>query len=101
MQTRTTKRDLQNYVAQINNLTGETFRQRKGQVWYRNEDGELFSTVGVYKLDIANGGYQLVRIMNEGGGETEISPRLSAKELKYFMQGMLYGLTNRKNKVTV
>jgi len=101
MQTRTTKRDLQNYVAQINNLTGETFRQRKGQVWYRNEDGELFSTVGVYKLDIANGGYQLVRIMNEGGGETDISPRLSAKELKYFMHGMLYGLTNRKNKVTV
>ena len=42
MQTRTTKRDLQNYVAQINNLTGETFRQRKGQVWYRNEDGEPY-----------------------------------------------------------
>lgn len=49
---------------------------------------ELFS----YKLDIAYGGYRLTQLVNKSGGETDISPRLPAKEMKQFLEGFIKGM---------
>ena len=36
--------------------------------------------INSYRLDIANGGYRLTQLVNDAGGETDISPRLKANE---------------------
>jgi len=48
-------------------------------------------TNGAFKLDIAYGGYRLVRIVSEAGAETDISPRLKAKEMREYLDGFIKG----------
>lgn len=48
-------------------------------------------TVGAYRLDIAYGGYRLTQLVNESGGETDISPRLKASEMREFIDGFKKG----------
>ena len=45
-----------------------------------------------FHLDICNGGYRLARRCEEGSGESDESPRVSARELYDIMQGMLKGM---------
>lgn len=44
------------------------------------------------KLDISNGGYRLTKIVNESGGETDLSPRCTANEMKHYLEGMFMAL---------
>lgn len=46
-----------------------------------------------YLLDAAYGGYRLVRrVSSEDMTETDISERMSARELNTFISGMMHGL---------
>jgi len=47
---------------------------------------------GAYKLDIAYGGYKLTQIVNGVGGETDISPRLKASEMREYLDGFTKGV---------
>jgi hypothetical protein len=53
--------------------------------------GETSYTNGAFKLDIAYGGYRLVRIVSEGGAETDLSPRLKASEMREYLNGFIKG----------
>ena len=57
-------------------------------------------TVGAYRLDMAYGGYRLVQIVNESGGETDISPRLKASEMREFLDGFFKGYIQNTNDST-
>ena len=76
---------------------------QKGQTMAKNEllnkvysINKLFNhkpyKEGAYKLDIAYGGYQLTKIVNDGGGETDISPRLKASEMREYLNGFTKGV---------
>lgn len=58
-----------------------------------------------YRLDIAYGGYRLTQLVNRSGGETDISPRLPAAQMKEYLNGFIkgidayrYSLSNRDYK---
>lgn len=68
------KNELLNTVDRINKMFGETS--------YTN---------GAFKLDISYGGYRLVRIVSEGGAETDLSPRLKANEMREYLDGFIKG----------
>lgn len=57
-------------------------------------------TVGAYRLDIAYGGYRLTQLVNDGGGETDISPRLKANEMREFLDGFFKGYIQNTNDST-
>tara|TARA_R100000278_G_scaffold122451_1_gene108668 strand:+ start:2009 stop:2281 length:273 start_codon:yes stop_codon:yes gene_type:complete len=56
--------------------------------------------VGAYRLDMAYGGYRLVQIVNKSGGETDISPRLKASEMREFLDGFFKGYIQNTNDST-
>ena len=68
------KNELLDKVDFINKMCGYTSRQ-----------------VNAYRLDIAYGGYRLTQIVNESGGETDISPRLKANEMREYLDGFKEG----------
>lgn len=82
---RITNKKLQNTIDTINWATNSGERS----IWFKDSDGNLKSRIGMYKLDTNVGGYQLTKIVNDGGGETDLTHRLSAKEMFYFLQGYL------------
>lgn len=47
--------------------------------------------INSYRLDIAYGGYRLTQLVNEAGGETDISPRLKANEMREYLDGFIAG----------
>ena len=47
--------------------------------------------INSYRLDMAYGGYRLTQLVNESGGETDISPRLKANEMREYLDGFLAG----------
>ncbi len=49
-------------------------------------------TIGAYRLDIAYGGYRLTQLVNGAGGETDISPRLKASEMREYLDGFKKGV---------
>ena len=49
-------------------------------------------TIGAYRLDISNGGYRLTQLVNGVGGETDISPRLKASEMREYLDGFKKGV---------
>ena len=52
-----------------------------------------------YVLDIAYGGYTLAKIINDGGGETDIGYyRKTAREMYFFLEGIKIGLYAMDNK---
>jgi len=55
---------------------------------------------GAYRLDMAYGGYRLVQLVNDGGGETDVSPRLKASEMREFLDGFLKGYIANTNDST-
>tara|TARA_B100000965_G_scaffold406336_1_gene444721 strand:- start:3053 stop:3322 length:270 start_codon:yes stop_codon:yes gene_type:complete len=47
--------------------------------------------INAYRLDIAYGGYRLTQLVNDAGGETDISPRLKANEMREYLDGFRAG----------
>ena len=66
------------------------------KIWSKDSDGNLISKVGMFKLDTSNGGYQLTKIVNDGGGETDLSPRMKAGEMHKFLTGLFLGMDIQK-----
>ncbi len=62
------------------------------KIWSKDSDGNLISKVGMFKLDIDVGGYKLTKIVNDGGGETNLSPRMKAGEMHKFLSGLFLGM---------
>ena len=51
--------------------------------------------INSYRLDIANGGYRLTQLVNDAGGESDISPRLKANEMREYLNGFLEGFMEK------
>lgn len=66
------------------------------KIWSKDSDGNLISKVGMFKLDIDVGGYKLTKIVNDGGGETDLSPRMKAGEMHKFLSGLFLGMDIQK-----
>ena len=66
------------------------------KIWSKDSDGNLISKVGMFKLDTNVGGYQLTKIVNDGGGETDLSPRMKAGEMHKFLTGLFLGMDIQK-----
>tara|TARA_A100001515_G_scaffold67364_1_gene53538 strand:- start:1643 stop:1930 length:288 start_codon:yes stop_codon:yes gene_type:complete len=67
-------------------------------IWFRDSEGELKSRKGMFKLDSSNGGYQLTKIVNDGGGETDLSLRMTAGEMHKFLTGLFLGIQLQTEK---
>lgn len=85
MTDRVTKAQLRGLVDRINAAFGMPL-----EAWERDGSGYR-SIPGVFTLDIAYGGYRLCRIVGEGGGETDITPRLPAGQAYVAMRAFLEG----------
>jgi hypothetical protein len=75
----TTRKDLDDIVSVLNNRAGIT-----GPI--------TWNTVGSFQLDIAYGGYALVRVESASGGVSEILSRGTKKELYQRISDMLTGM---------
>lgn len=88
MTDRITRRDLEAVVARINRATDSP------EVSYVREGDRFTAQIGNYHLDGAYGGWALSRMMNEGGGVTDVfrSGHMPKRELYNRMQAFLDGL---------
>lgn len=68
------------------------------KIWSKDSDGNFISKVGMFKLDNSDVGYQLTKIVNDGGGETDLSPRMKAGEMHKFLSGLFLGMKIQINK---
>lgn len=73
--TRPTQRDLDGLINRLNRMTGNN-----PQPWSNGK-----SNIGTYCLDNAYGGNKLVQIVNEGGGERNITHGYVSKRECYVM----------------
>ena len=55
-----------------------------------------YNTVGAVRLYSAYGGTSVVRVMNDGGGITTLSPMGTKRECALYIDGMLAGLELNK-----
>ena len=93
MTQRIEKANLFAVLARINDTTGN---QREG--WTKQEDGTFRANVGTYVLDWAYGGVQLAQLVNESGGERNITGRGTKRETYHRMHAFLAGIeTNPDN----
>jgi hypothetical protein len=83
---RMTLKQLQNKVEYINELSGTPKQPYNNRV----------SQINCYYIGQAYGGYRLEQISNKSGGAKDISDRLTARELSYFLNGMITGLEQAK-----
>ena len=81
---RVTNKKLQNTIGTINFVVNG-----KRNIWFKDSEGNFKSRVGMLKVDKNYGGYQLTKIVNDGGGETDLTHRLSAREMFYFLQDLI------------
>ena len=68
------------------------------EAWTRQPDGTLKASPGVFVIDAAYGGYRLGRIVNESGGQADVSDRGSARELYVYVRAMLAGINVERHK---
>ena len=87
MKERITSKKLEASVDALN-LTVNSTRN----IWSKDSDGNLISREGMFKLDTNVGGYQLTKIVNDGGGETDLSLRMKAGEMHKFLSGLILGM---------
>jgi hypothetical protein len=89
----TTRKQLDRLVTLVSSL-----QKRPVKVWEKRQDGTLYSNIKALHLDYAAcyGGYDLVEIVNERGGERSLvgntfcgRGRLKAKEMETFLLGMI------------
>lgn len=65
------------------------------QVWQRQGNDNV-AQVGCYVLDAAYGGYRLCQIVNEAGGERDITPRAKAREAYDLIHAYMRGLRDAR-----
>lgn len=64
---------------------------RVGPAWIKNADGVFRGNVGVCHVHCEGRRYQVVRMANEAGGESMVTPtweRLTANELNLWLDGV-------------
>lgn len=70
---RYTQKDIDGAVRGLNIVAGFTAAEADAPLWYTDTDGERRAMVGRYYVQGAYGGWKLVQILNEGGGERSIT----------------------------
>ena len=95
MQNRITSKKLEASVDALNFVINSEHK-----IWYRNSEGKIISREGMFKLDKNVGGYQLTKIVNSDGGETDLSPRMKAGEMNKFLSGLFLGMKIQIEKQT-
>ena len=95
MQNRTTSKKLEASVDALNFVINNEHK-----IWFKNAEGRLKSREGMFKLDKNVGGYQLTKIVNSDGGETDLSPRMKAGEMNKFLSGLFLGMKIQIEKQT-
>lgn len=93
MADRVTKAQLRGLVDRLN----DAFCMPR-DAWVREGSGYR-SVPGVFTLDIAYGGYRLCRIVGEGGGETDLTPRLPAGQAYVAIRAFLEGAMQMRDAV--
>lgn len=68
MTNRTTQKDLEGLVNLLNRITSHSLTP-----YVQGKDKGLTAQVGAYLLDGAYGGWKLAQIVNEGGGQRDIT----------------------------
>lgn len=87
---RTTVKTLRTLVKTLNEVTGNPT-----EAYRRDDDGVLRSNEGCYVLDCAYGGYRLAQMVNELGGERDITPRYGAAVTADLIRAYMAGKTGR------
>ena len=88
--TRTSSKDIQRLVDLLNKLTDSPAEPWAGQ-------GATFkANVGCFHIEHAYGAPRLVRMVTEGGGERDISPRLPNGELARWINAYIAGFETAK-----
>jgi|TARA_R110000824_G_C14865792_1_gene641744 hypothetical protein len=55
--------------------------------------------VGWFVLDASTSGYRLCQVVNSGGGQRDLTPRIKAKEVYYFIIGYRKGIENEQLEI--
>ncbi len=83
---------LQDRIDYLNEITNNPLK-----TWER-KDGHSICNIGNYCLDSAYGGHRLVKIINSGGGQTDItSGYISKKDLYYQINAFIDGVLSQQN----
>lgn len=90
---RITKKTLRLTVALLNREMG-----LPTSAWLTPTGSGCRANVGVFVLDCAYGGYRLGRIVTEGGGQSDISPRGTARETHDYIMAMIKGIRLARNE---
>lgn len=90
MATCTTRAFLEAQALRLNQLTGSPTQRFKPRD--ETEQGPIRFNIGHYHIDGSNGGYSLVRIANESGGEHTVIERRSAGELADLIRAYTNGI---------
>ena len=85
---------IKNRVDQINRLMGVSIEMHKPF----NINNKQICNLGHYHITQYNGSYGLEKISNNSGGTTDISPRLTKRELYYFCNAYLKGIEDYSYK---
>mgnify|MGYP003149554743 FL=1 len=85
---------IKNRVDQINRLMGISINMHKPY----KISGSYVVNIGHYHITQFNGSYGLEKIVNIMGGTTDISPRLTKRELYYFCNAYLKGIEDYSYK---
>ena len=93
---RYTKRDLDGAVRGLNILAGFTAEEADAPLWIHTRGEDSRAMVGRYYVSGAYGGWKLVQIVNEGGGERSITSGYLPKREVYhlihaYREGMAAG----------
>jgi hypothetical protein len=91
---RVTEKQLQSIVDRINDITGSPT-----ETYVKDSSGKFTAQIGNYHLSGAYGGWQLQRIVSEGGGVSTItSGFVSKRELAELMWSYIRGLEDSKER---
>lgn len=90
-----TMKHLNGVVARLNFITSSPEAP-----YTKNTDGRFVANVGNYHIDSAYGGNKLVRMVNEGGGISDVlhSGYVSKRELYNLIRAFLTGLEQNDEK---
>jgi hypothetical protein len=83
MATRYTTKDIAGALRGLNITAGFTAAEADSPLWYTDTDGERRAMVGRYYVQGAYGGWKLVQVVNEGGGERSITAGYSPRRELY------------------
>ena len=86
---RVTEKDLQAIVDRINRMTNSPMAP-----YTRGDDGYLHAQIGNYSLSFAYGGVSLIRMVNPGGGVSDVlmSGHVPKRELQTAMFAFMRGM---------